>query len=63
VGAPPDPASIQVRLDDARRGDEVRVPGHRAGHPIDIRRLESRDLPEGVTVELAELDDVLERTV
>ena len=63
MGAPTDPPRIEVPLDDAGRGDEVRVACHGAGHPVDVRRLEGRDLAERVAVELAELDDVLTRPI
>ena len=49
---------VEVRLDDAGRGKELRIAGDGPGQPVDVRRLEGRHLPERVTVELAkgELD-------
>ena len=38
--------------------DQVRVVADGPGDPVDVRRLERRDLAERVAVELAELDDV-----
>jgi hypothetical protein len=60
VGTPTDPPRIEIGLDDARRRDQFRVAGHGAGHPVDVRRLERRDLPERMAVELAEVDDMVE---
>ena len=57
MSAPADAAPIEVGLDHPRRRDEVRVVADRAGHPVDVRRLEGRDLAERVVVELAERDD------
>ena len=60
VGRAPahDPAAIEVGLDDPRRADQVRVVVDGPGHPVDVGRLEGRDLAERVVVELAERDDV-----
>jgi hypothetical protein len=44
---------VEVRLDDAGRGDELRIAGNGPGQPVDVRRLEGRHLSERVTVELA----------
>src|SRR5690242_5764631 len=54
---PGHPATIEIRLDDACGRDEVGVTGHRARHPVDVARLEGRDVAEAVAVELAEIDD------
>ena len=50
-GAPP---IVEIGLDDAGRGDELRIAGDRPRQPVDVRWLEGRHLPEGVTVEFAE---------
>ena len=57
VGASSDVPAVQIGLDDACRRDEVGIVVDRAGHPVDVRRLEGRDLAQGVVVELAERDD------
>lgn len=49
-----DESVVEVRLDDACRGNELRITGDRPGQPVDVRWLEGRHLPERVTVELAE---------
>jgi hypothetical protein len=54
-----DAALVEIRLDHPCRSDQLRVAGHGARHPVDVRRLECRDVAERVPVELAELDDVL----
>ncbi len=58
-----DAAAIEIGLDDAGRGHELRVPGDGAGHPVDVGRLERGDLAERVPVELPELHRVLAREV
>ena len=57
AGAPEDPPAIEVGLDHPRRADQVRIAGDRPRHPVDVGRLEGRDLAERVVVELAERDD------
>ena len=56
-----DAAPVQVRPDDPRRGDQVRVARDRAGQPIDVGRLEVGDLAEAMPMELAESHDVTGR--
>src|SRR5712671_2787462 len=51
---PRDAPVVEVGLDDAGRGDEFRIARNGPGQPVDVRRLERRDLPERVTVEFAE---------
>lgn len=60
---PGDAALVEVLLDDARGGHELGVARDGAGDPVDVRRLERRDVTERVPVELAELDDVLSRAI
>jgi hypothetical protein len=54
TGSSDDPPSVEVVAHDPRRGEKVRVAQDRRGHPIHVRRLECRDLAEGVAMELAE---------
>lgn len=50
----PDTTLVEIRLDDPRRGDEIAVAIDRPSEPVDVRRLERRDLAERVASELAE---------
>src|SRR4051794_15936209 len=54
VCPPDDAAAIEIALDDTSRVHEVRVMVDRPRHPVDVGRLERRDLAERVVVELAE---------
>src|SRR5947207_7713849 len=47
---------VEVILDDPRGSNEVTVARDRVGDPVDVGRLEGRDLAQRVTAELAELD-------
>ena len=58
-----DAAEIQVGPQRAGRGDQFRIMGDRPSEPIDVTRLECRDLAERMSVELPELDDVRGRVL
>ena len=58
-----DPAEIQVRPQRAGRSDQFRIMGDCPREPVDVARLERRDLAERVSVELPELDDVRGRVL
>ena len=51
-----DPSTIEVGLQCSRRGHEFRVVRDGPRKPVDVARLEGRDLTERVAVELAEVD-------
>jgi hypothetical protein len=51
-----DPAPVEIGLDHAGGRDEVAIPRDRPGEPVDVRRLEGRDLAERMAAELPELD-------
>lgn len=49
-------ARVQIVLDHPCGSHQIRIAGDRPGHPVDVRRLERRDVTKGVAVELPELD-------
>ena len=53
-----DPAPIEIGLDDPRRRGDVRIAHDGPDQPVDVGRLERRDLAQRVAMELAELEDV-----
>ena len=57
MGSANDPALVEIVLHDLGRHGQVGIALDGSGEPVDIRRLEIRDLVEPVPVELAERDD------
>src|SRR6185503_8830216 len=54
VRPPDDPPPIEIGLNAPGGRDELRVAGDRPRQPVDVGRLERRDLAERVAAELAE---------